>query len=142
MASAEELRAAITASQEALRQAIADAGAAWEQSPGGEEWSPRQAAEHALAAELHFASEMAKALSRGAPERREFSLASADAALAELADVGTATGHVFAQIGDGDLETAVPFMENIPGMSDDVAGAMNLVAYHHNDHAGQIGVAE
>jgi hypothetical protein len=141
MPSANELRAEIAAGREALRTAIEGAAAQWDRSLEGDEWSPRKTAEHALSAELHFASEVARATGRNPIEREEFELDSPTDAIEALTRVAAATTAVYARVADGDLEAAVPFMENIGRFSGDVAGAMDLAAYHYNDHARQIGAA-
>lgn len=132
MASADELRTAIESSREALRQAIKDTTGTWEQvRPGDEEWSPRQAAEHVIGSELMFASMVAKLVDSSAPDRREFELASADKALAALSEVAEVSGGVFASVVDADLDTPAPYMDN-------VAGLMQLVATHIDEHTQQI----
>ncbi len=141
MPSAHDLRVEITAGREALRNAIEGAAAQWDRSPGGDEWSPRQTVEHALSAELHFASEAATAMGQDPIEREEFELHSPADAIEALASVAAATTTVYARVADGDLEAAMPFMESFSRFSNDVAGAMDLTAYHHKDHARQIGAA-
>ena len=141
MPSAHELRVEITAGREALRNAIEGAAAQWDRSPEGDEWSPRKTAEHALSAELHFASEVATATGQAPIEREEFELDSPTDTIEALARVAAATTAVYARVADGDLEAAMPFMENSSRFSGDVAGAMGLAAYHYNDHARQIGAA-
>ena len=132
MASAEELREAIEAGQGALRRAIEGAGARWDQSPGGEEWSPRQVAEHAVGAELMFASAVAEVLGESPPEREEFSFASANEALAALSEAVGVSSGVYGQVADSDLERPAPFRE-------DLAGVMALASSHCGEHAQQIG---
>lgn len=141
MPSADELRAEIAAGREALRTAIEGAAAQWDRSFEGEEWSPRKTAEHALSAELHFASEVATATGRDPLEREQFELDSPADAIEALTRVAAATTAVYAHVADSNLAAAVPFMENISRFSGDVAGAMDLAAYHYNDHARQIGTA-
>ena len=132
MASAEELREAIDAAQGALRRAIEGAGARWEQSPGGEEWSPRQVAEHAVGAELTFASAVAEVLGESPPEQKEFSLASANEALSALSEAIGVSGGVYGHVADSDLEKPAPFRENL-------AGVMALASSHCGEHARQLG---
>lgn len=141
MPSAEELRSGISESRLALRRAIEGAAPRWERSPDAEQWSPRQTAEHALAAELHFARELAAVTARGSVERREFDLASAADALAALAEVSAATAPAFDAVTDGDLALAVPLVADIDQFTGDVAGLMTLAAYHNNDHAQQVDAA-
>ena len=88
MPSAHELRVEITAGREALRNAIEGAAGQWDRSPEGDEWSPRKTAEHALSAELHFASEVATATGQDPIEREEFELDSPTDAVEALARVG------------------------------------------------------
>ena len=125
------MRAAIGAGHDALRQSIAGASARWEQSPGGEEWSPRRVAEHAVGVDLAFASMVAGAVGGPAPERREFSFASADEALAAFTEVTAATAPVYGRVGDGDLGTAVERLETL-------SAVLDLAASHASLHAEQI----
>ncbi len=133
MASADELREAIEAGQGELRRAIEGAAASWEQSPGGEEWSPRQIAEHAVGAALTFVAAVAGVMGQSSPPLRDFSFASAEEALAALSRVDDASA-LYASVQDADLQTAAPFMDNL-------AGVMGLTGSHAREHAQQIGGA-
>lgn len=141
MASTDELCTAISEGQAALRKAFEGAAAKWEESPGGEEWSPRQCAEHAVGAELSFGSAVASAANQAAIEGKEFSLASAGEAAAALTEAAATTAAVYEALSESDLTAAVPMMENVPGFTADIAGALALVAYHANDHAQQMAAA-
>ncbi len=131
MASADELKREIEAAHGELRRAIEGAGATWEQSPEGEEWSPRQIAEHVVGSALYFTSMVDEILGQPAQQRRQFSFASADEALAGLSEAEDASA-VYGRVQDADLEKPAPYMEN-------VAGAMGEAGSHAREHAQQIG---
>src|SRR6185312_1800227 len=61
MPSPDELRAHIAEGRAALKSAIQTSGDRWEQTIPGDDWSPRKAAEHAIGAEVYFASEVCSA---------------------------------------------------------------------------------
>jgi hypothetical protein len=131
VASADELRELIEAGQGELRRAIEGAGASWERSPGGEEWSPRQIAEHAVGAALTFVAAVAGVLGQPSPPLRDLSFTSAEEALAALSRVDDASA-LYGRVQDADLEQPAPFMDNL-------AGVMGLAGTHASEHAGQIG---
>ena len=60
MPTPDELRASIAEAREALRSSIAAAGDRWEVT-ADDDWTPRKTAEHAIAAEVYFATEVCAA---------------------------------------------------------------------------------
>jgi len=131
MASADELKREIEAAHGELRLAIEGARGSWEQAPGGEEWSPRQIAEHVVGSAFYFTSMVDEILGQPAQERRQFSFASSEEALAALSEAEDAAA-VYGRVQDADLEKPAPYMEN-------VAGAMGEACSHAREHAQQIG---
>ena len=132
MATAEEIRGQIDEARGALRGAIeaADAGS-WEQGPGGEEWSARQAAEHVIGAERSFAARVAEAMMGKAPERPELALSSPQEALTALEEAVADTNKVIRYVEDRDLPKKA-------GEKASIQATLELMATHAADHAAQI----
>ena len=132
MATADEIRAQIEAARAELRAAIeaADSGS-WEQASGGDEWSPRQAAEHVIGAERGIAGGVATAMLGKAPERPELALGSPQDALAALESAVADVNRVIRYVEDRDLTKKV-------GESSTIQSMMELLATHAKDHAAQI----
>ena len=137
MASASELRRGIDGARAALRVAVSDAAARWETSPGRDEWSPRQTAEHAIGAEPAYAGIIARSLGLDVPARQDLSLADASEALRALRAAAAACALVLDAITDEQLGTAASLGESVP-FPKTVAGVLQLAASHLDDHAQQI----
>lgn len=142
MASADECRATIDANRDALRNALMGAGGSWDQSPSESddeaEWSPRQVAEHAIAAERSFASMVAAVTSAEAPERQELSLATVEEAIAAFEAAINDANAVLLGLTDDDLAIEARAVGSFPPT---VEGVLQLTAYHLEDHAQQIAAA-
>ena len=136
MASADDLRGKIAANREALRTAIQAVGGKWTDSPGGDEWTPKQVAEHVIGGEVYFANMVSKAMlgKPGEWERKE--IASAAEAL-ERHDAAVAMAdRAYKYVEDRDL---VKPAENVPGTEKQtVEGAMERAAAHLEEHATQL----
>jgi len=130
MASVGELKREIEAAQGELRLAIEGARGSWEQAPGGEEWSPRQVAEHAVGTALSIVSMVDEVLGQPAQERPEFSFASAEEALSALSEAEDASA-VYGRVQAADLEKPAPWADNL-------AGLMGIAVSHAREHAEQI----
>ena len=129
----DELRAEIAVARAELRVAVEGSAEGWERSPGGEEWSPRQIAEHAIRADVSFARYVAGATGQPGADapREELSLPASSDALAAL-DRGTGVADsVWAAVGDVQLALPAPPM-------DSVEAAMRTAISHLREHAGQI----
>jgi hypothetical protein len=134
----DELRAAIATSQDAFRSALSSAGATWDSAPaaGGEgeaAWSPRQVAEHAIPADVYFASKLCEAC--GYPGvtwegAKEFATA-AEAADAFEQAIKISNGRL-KYVTDTDLPKAKE------GSDRTAQFWMELAAHHLDDHAKQI----
>ena len=133
MARTDELRAEIAAARAQLRAAIEGSADGWERSPGGEAWSPRQIAEHAIRADVSFARYVAGATGQpGADEpREELSLPAGSDALAAIEQATGVADPVWAAVQDGQLALPAPPM-------DSVEDAMRTAGSHLRDHAQQI----
>jgi len=132
VATAEEIRAQIDEARVALRGAIeaADVGS-WEQGPGGEEWSARQAAEHVIGVERSYAGRVADAMMGKAPERPELALSSPQEALTALDEAVADANKVIRYVEDRDLlKTA--------GENSSIQATMEQMANHATEHASQI----
>ena len=103
MATAKELRDSITKNREALKAAIEAAAGKWETSPGGDAWSPRQNAEHAIGADLKDGQAAAAILGGNPPAGPEISFPTAAAAAEALAKVGAEVDKRFSWAEDRDL---------------------------------------
>lgn len=136
MATPDELRAAIAEGREELRNAIREAGAKWEQKPaageGEEAWSPRQAAEHAISADLFFASHICVCCGYPGLDLQQLSFATPEEALAGFDEV--------IEKADGRLKyvTEKDLAAKSERFNTDVAGVMGVNAHHLKDHAAQI----
>ncbi|MDA0364409.1 MAG: DinB family protein [Chloroflexi bacterium] len=135
MANADELRTKIEANRQALRDAIEASSAKWEQSPGGEEWSPRKIAEHAIGAERGFAGMVATAMQGNPPERQELALASSAEAITALESAAAAFTKVVRYVEDRDLPKSAPA---IGDYAPSIEGALQLSADHLANHAEHI----
>jgi hypothetical protein len=125
-----ELRAAIAEGRELLRSSIAAAAARWD-SGAGDGWSPRKTAEHAIASEVFFASQVCAACGYPGLDPWPAQYATSAEALQGLADAGAKA--------DGRLkyvtETDLPMKHERMGT---VTEIMELNASHLREHAGQI----
>ncbi len=106
MASAKEMRETVTKNRQALIAAIEAAAAKWDASPGGDAWSPRQNAEHAIGADVRFGGQASAILGGNPPAAVETSFASAADAAAALAKVGAEVDKRFSWAEDRDLSKA------------------------------------
>lgn len=134
MATPDELRGAIESARETFRSAVEAASSSWEQSPGGEEWSPRQAAEHTVGVEYAYARAAAETMQSRAPDRPELSFASAADALAAEDTAADASNRVLRYIEAGDLRKKAPMSESLEGVMQSIAG-------HLGEHTEQISSA-
>ena len=137
MASAQALLNEIRANRQVFRDAIAAASDRWERAVEGEEWSPRQVAEHAIGAERAFVGMLAGAVGAEAPLRVELSLASAAEAEAALDSSREACRACVEAISDENLSAEAPMPERAP-FPKSVEGVLQLANYHLKDHTGQI----
>ena len=142
MPTADELRASVAAGRTVLAHAVAMAAERWE-APGPDEadgagWSPRQAAEHALQVELEFAKAICSAAGCDAPNSPldgAIALASADDALAALAEISAAIDPAVGAVRDDQLaDTAADGM--MAGMA--VRDMWAFAIWHLTGHASQI----
>jgi DinB superfamily len=149
MASAEELRQAITSNRQKLREALSAARDRWE-SGDDSGWSPRAIAEHCIGREFGLGGIAAAAMLGEAADRRytrtngpgeasEFSFATAAEALSALEGTGAACDEAFQDVGDGDLGR--PAELDAGDLPKNLEGVMRLTAWHLNDHAKQIAKA-
>ena len=149
MASAEELRQAISSNGEKLSAALSAIGDRWETGDDGG-WSPRAIAEHCIGREFDLGGIAAAAMRGEAADRRyartnepgeasEFSFATAADALIALEGTGAACDEAFRGIEDGDL--VKPAELDAGDMPKNLEGVMRLTAWHLNDHAEQIAKA-
>ena len=103
MATAKELRDTVAKNRAVLIAAIEAAAGKWEMSPGGDAWSPRQNAEHAVGSEVYYGKQAAAILGGNPPAAVETSFESAAAAAEALAKVGAEVDKRFSWAEDRDL---------------------------------------
>jgi hypothetical protein len=103
LATAKELRETISKNRAALVAAIEAASGKWETSPGGEEWSPRKNAEHAVGSDIYFGKQAAALLGGNPPPAVETSFDNAAAAAEALKKVGAEVDKRFSWAEDRDL---------------------------------------
>ena len=117
---------------EVLREALeaADAGA-WEQALAGDEWTPRQVAEHVIGWERFFAGRVADAMQGKAPERPELALAKPQDALAALEAAVEDANRVIRYVEDRDLTKTA-------GENSSIQATLELMATHVAEHATQL----
>lgn len=136
MSDVDDLRAEIARGRSAVRQAIEFAAPTWERSRAArsgedEVWSPRQTAEHVIAAETGTAAAIARALGGSLVRPNLLQLPDADAALRALEHAAAVADDVLAAVTDDDLGAPADAWG-------DVAGAMKFTAWHLLNHARQI----
>jgi hypothetical protein len=123
-----------------LREAIELATAGWDRARrprAGERevWTPRQVAEHAIAADVSYAAIVAHAIGAAAPERTAPVLPSAAAALGACAQTGELADTVLAQLDAGQL-----ILETELGV--EIGDVLRGAAAHLREHARQIAGVE
>lgn len=136
MPTPDELRADLAAAREEFQSALAGAGDTWEKVPpspteGEDSWSPRQVAEHAIGADVYFASEICGACGYPGLELAPLSLASPAEALTALDEAAAKSDGRLKYVSDKDLTMQHKSMGS-------VADVMAISASHFRDHAQQI----
>jgi hypothetical protein len=138
MATPDELRADLGEARKDFAAALREAGEAWEREPASGEgeaaWSPRQAAEHCIAADVMYASAVCLACGYPGLERLEASYASADDAGIGLEQASAVADGRLKYVTEKDLA-----MKNQRGYS--VEDMIRASANHFRDHAAQIRAA-
>lgn len=136
MASADELRANIAANRETLRAALQAVDGKWTDSPGGDEWSPQQVAQHVIGAEVYFSNLVAKAMLGKPGEWERKDIGSASEALERLEAAAAIADRAYKYVEDRDLSKPA---ENVPGTEkQNIEGAMERAAAHLEEHATQL----
>lgn len=103
MASAEELRQQLAANRAAFRQVVSVLGGKWEQAPA-EEWTPRRIAEHAIGAEVMFATRCFEAMQSKPSDWERLPLETPEAALARLDQAAAVADRAYRYVEDRDLQ--------------------------------------
>lgn len=139
MPTPDELRADIAAARADFQSALEGASASWEKAPapgaeGEDAWSPRQAAEHAIGADLYFASEVCGACGYPGLELSRLSLATPAEAITSFAEASAKSDGRLKYVSENDLTMQHKSMGS-------VADVMALSASHLRDHAAQIRAA-
>ena len=144
MATRDGLRAELDSARRELEAAIQAAVANWERQPehgeGEEAWSARQAAEHAVRAEVYYATTASKALGHDAPAN-PFADAppdfpDVDAALAAYGLAVEAADSALVQVGPDDLAIEHDRFGNVEGI---LTSHLEHVRNHANQIAGAAG---
>ena len=106
MATAEELRQKLVANRAAFRQALSAVGAKWEQAAPDDEWTPRRIAEHAIGADVMFATRCFEAMQSKPSDWERLPLETPDAALARLDAAAAVADRAYRYVEDHDLRKA------------------------------------
>jgi hypothetical protein len=130
MASAKEMRDQVTKNREALKAAIEASSGKWETSPGGDAWSPRQNAEHAIGADLADGQKAAAILGGNPPAAIEISFPTAQAAAEALMKIGAEVDKRFSWAEDRDLSKS--------GAGTTLEAVINHAITHLAEHAENI----
>ena len=134
-----EYKKDIVAGYEGYMGELKQAGGNWENAPahgeGEEAWNARQVAEHVAGAASFFGAALAGFLGLQGPERAQPSFATgADAATGMPA----AQAKLVAVI-DQILDDKLPLEFDFPRIGKQgIGGILGILAYHLNDHAGQL----
>lgn len=136
MSTPDELRADLASARQEFRSALAGAGDTWEKAPpspaeGEDSWSPRQVAEHAIGADMYFASEICAACGYPGLELSRLSLPTSEEALTALDEAAAKSDGRLKYVSEKDLTMKHEQM----GLVSDV---MAISASHLRDHAQQI----
>ncbi|HXH21206.1 MAG TPA: hypothetical protein VNN10_04185 [Dehalococcoidia bacterium] len=135
MPTPDELRADLAAARADFADAVRAAAAVWERRPDSAEgeaaWSPRQAAEHCVAADVAYASAVCIACGYPGLDRLQASYATAADALLGLEQASAIADGRLKYVTEKDLE-----MRNQRGFT--VAAMIRANADHFRDHARQI----
>ncbi len=138
MKTPDDLRVAIAAARDDLRQALNDVDGRWEAnvagSEGEDQWTARRAAEHVISAETYFTTQVCVACGYPGLDSSRLSFASPAEALQALDEVAAKC--------DGKLkyvtETDLAMKHETWG---DVASIMSVAATHLHEHAAQLRTA-
>jgi len=134
-----EHKNAIVAAYEGYMAELKQAGANWETAPahgeGEAAWNARQVAEHVAGAATFFGGGLASFLGVPGPERAQPSFATGAEAATGMPLAQAKLLAVIDQIPDARLtqEFEVPRLGK-----QTVGGVLGILAYHLNDHAGQL----
>ncbi len=134
-----EYKKDIVTAYEGYMAELKQAGANWEKAPahgeGEEAWNARQVAEHVAGAATFFGGGLAGFLGVPGPERAQPSFATAADAATGMPAAQAKLVAVIDQIPGDKLtqEFEVPRLGK-----QTVGGVLGILAYHLNDHAGQL----
>ena len=132
MASAAEMRQQLATNRAAFREAISAAGGKWEQAEPDDEWTPRRIAEHAIGADVLFATRCFEALQSKPTEWERQPLETLDAALARLDAATAIADRAYRYVEDHDLlKMGTPvtdtYVKNVAGI---LQNAIDHLAEH------------
>ncbi len=138
MATPDEVRAELAEARKLFVEALSGAGPGWERRPAGgegeEAWSPRQAAEHCIGADVAYASAVCTACGYPGLERWQGSYATVAEAQRGFQDASAQADGRLKYVSDSDLAKT-----NQRGNS--VEEMIRASAAHFRDHAAQIKAA-
>ena len=131
MATPDELRIEIASARAAFREALASANEdGWETVSGGD-WTPRQVAQHAIPAQVYFASEICAACGYPGLERPAAEYPTAAAALAAFDEAADKADGRLKYVSEADLLVKHERMGSVESI-------MQLDASHLIEHASQM----
>lgn len=132
MASAAEMRQQLSANRAAFREALSAVGGKWEQAAPDDEWTPRRIAEHAIGAEVLFATRCFEAMQSKPSDWERKPLESLEAALTTLDAATAISDRAFRYVEDHDLlkagnPTSDTYAKNVGGI---LQNAIDHLAEH------------
>lgn len=104
MASAEELRQQLATNRAAFREALSALSGKWELPAPDDEWTPRRVAEHAIGAEVMFATRCFEAMQSKPSDWERLPLETPDAATARLDAAAAVADRAYRYVEDHDLQ--------------------------------------
>jgi len=139
VANPNDLRGDLVEARADLQAAFHEAHQTWDRAPaagqGEEAWSPKQTAEHVIAIEVYFTSNIAVACGAAATETPAISCPSPADAAAALTRVSALCDRTLRHVSDGDLSKTY---QNNRGEPRTVSQALTTMASHAREHAQQI----
>jgi hypothetical protein len=126
------MRQQLAANRAAFKEALSAVGGKWEQAAPDDEWTPRRIAEHAIGAEVLFATRCFEAMQSKPSEWERKPLENLEAALTTLDAASAISDRAFRYVEDHDLlkagnPTSDTYAKNVGGI---LQNAIDHLAEH------------
>lgn len=136
MASAAEMRQQLAANRAAFKEALSAAGGKWEQAAPDDEWTPRRIAEHAIGAEVLFATRCFEAMQSKPSDWERKPLENLETALTTLDAATAISDRAFRYVEDHDLlKAGTPSGDTYPK---NVGGILQNAIDHLAEHTATL----